>query len=84
MDKIKEKAVALMIAIDDVYFDAFMNMREHPELKSTVLTLVRVLGNVQEYLENFIKFCENGEQFDNLLFKTEHGQEDAKCSGQAE
>lgn len=80
MDKIKEKTIALMFTIDDVYFNAFMKMRENPELKP----LVRVLGNVQEYLENFVKFCENGEQVDELLNSTDNGQEDASGSGQAE
>ena len=80
MEKIKEKTIALMLTIDDVYFNAFMKMRENPELKP----VVRVLGNVQEYLENFVKFCENEEQIDELLNKIENGQEDTKCSGQAE
>lgn len=80
MDKIKEKTIALMLTIDDVYFNAFMKMRENPELKP----VVRVLGNVQEYLENFVKFCENGEQIDELLNSTENGQEDPNGSGQAE
>ena len=80
MDKIKEKTIALMMTIDDVYFNAFMNSRQHPELKP----VVRVLGNVQEYLENFVKFCENGEKIDELLNPVEYGQEDTKCSGEAE
>lgn len=80
MEKIKEKTIALMLTIDDVYYNAFMKMRENPELKP----VVRVLGNVQEYLENFVKFCENGEKIDELLNNTENGQENASCSGQAE
>ena len=80
MEKIKEKAVALMMSIDEVFFKACINSRENPELKP----LVRVLGNVQEYLENFVKFCENGEKIDELLNSTENGQENTECSGQAE
>lgn len=80
MDKIKEKTIALMLSIDDVYYNAFMKMRENSELKP----LVRVLGNVQEYLENFLKFCENGEKIDELLNQIKNGQENPNGSGQAE
>lgn len=78
MNKIKEKTIALMLTIDDVYFNAFMNSREHPELKP----VVRVLGNVQEYLENFVKFCENGDKIDELLNSAEDGQENSDSSGE--
>ena len=93
MDKIKEKTIALMLTIDDVFFPAFIKSRENPELR----TLVRVLDNVHEYLSNFAKFCENGEKIDEILNSTgtgkkidellnsmENGQENGNISGEAE
>lgn len=80
MDKIKEKTIALMFAIDDVYFDVVMKSRENHALSR----LARILGDVHEYLESFSQFCENNGKIDELLNSTDNGQENSNSSGKAE
>lgn len=88
MEKVNEKTIALLNAIDELYFKVFRTyMRskdtcneKNPELRS----LLRVLDNVQDYLENFKKFTENGDSFDELIKSINHGQENSNGSGQAE
>ena len=80
MEKVREKTLALMSSIDEVFFKSCINSRNSPQLKS----LARVFLNVLEYLDSFSKFCENGKQIDELLNNAENGQENANGSGQAE